>query len=251
MRSPPSQVFAGWISSTLVTTEWIQLHDFGFSVIREKIPNWTDGQIHDYIEEHLPYAAEHLRNEASEWHIDGKLPKFEIDDEESPYIRACASPNRPLLLKLRGMDPFKFENVCAQILNKLGTNSKTTKKTNDGGIDFEGVGLKIVQSSLGVPSACNAAVVGQAKRYKEGNAVRETQIREFVGAAVLRGQQLRFENKLGPLAPILFAFWTTSDFDANAKKFARASGVWYMDGDTLASYVDHLGLVSELGQVGS
>jgi restriction endonuclease Mrr len=249
MSSPPSQVCASWIKTKLVTTDWVLLHDFCFAVIQEKIPKWTEGEIHDYIEEHLPFVAEYLRNEASEWHIDGKLPKYEIDDEESPYIRACESVTRPLLLKLRQMDPFKFEIVCALILNRLGTISKSTKKTNDGGIDFEGIGLKIVPTALGVPTACNAAVVGQAKRYKEDNTVRETQVREFVGAAVLRGQQLRFENKLGPLTPILFAFWTTSDFDANAKKFARASGVWYMDGDTLASYVDHLGLTSELEPV--
>jgi hypothetical protein len=54
------------------------------------------------------------------------------------------------------------------------------------------------------------------------------------------------QEKLGPLTPVVFAFWTTSDFDPNAKRFARDVGLWYMDGLTLASYVSGLGLENYL-----
>ena len=53
---------------------------------------------------------------------------------------------------------------------------------------------------------------------------------------------MQLGGQIGPLAPVPFAFWTTSDFDPNAKKFAHATGVWYMDGDTLANYVKYLSL---------
>lgn len=242
MGIPSSQVCAAWVKADLVATEWVLLHDFCVTVVRARLQNWTDGQVHEYVEQNLAYVAEHLRDEAGEWHIDGRVPQFEIDDEQAPYIRACSCTTRPLLEKLRRIDPFKFEEVCAWVLNKLGANAKTTQRTKDGGVDFVGTGLKIVQGTLGVPSACLAAVVGQAKRYSDGNPIRETQVREFVGAAVLRSHQLRYESGMGPLAPVLFAFWTTSDFDPNAKIYSRAVGLWYMDGETLANYIDHLGL---------
>jgi hypothetical protein len=41
---------------------------------------------------------------------------------------------------------------------------------------------------------------------------------------------------------VLYAFWTTSDFEPNAKKYGRELGLWYMDGMTLATYVTDLGM---------
>jgi hypothetical protein len=35
---------------------------------------------------------------------------------------------------------------------------------------------------------------------------------------------------------------TTSNFEPNAKLYARDMGIWYMDGHTLASYIAKLGL---------
>ena len=245
MGIPSSQVCAAWVKQDLASAEWGRLSDACYRAIRARVPTWTDAAVHEYVETNLFYVAEHLRDEASEWRIDGKAPQFEIDQEQSPYIRASPSEARPLLRHLRNIDPFRFETLCALILNKLGADGKATQKTADGGVDFEAFGLQIVRGTLGVPSACNAAVIGQAKRYKE-NPVRETEVREFIGAALLRRHELQTQQKLTPLAPVLLAYWTTSDFDQNAKRFARAMGLWYMDGDTLSNYVYQLGLADEL-----
>jgi restriction endonuclease Mrr len=128
------------------------------------------------------------------------------------------------------------------VLEKLGAQSQVTKQTNDGGVDFIGVDLKLVPKKFNVPAACRAAVIGQAKRYKDGNAINEVRLRGFVGAALLRRHVLHQEGNIGPLTPVLCAFWTTSYFDFNAKKYARAAGLWYMDGRTLADYVHGLSL---------
>ncbi len=132
------------------------------------------------------------------------------------------------------------------ILAALGATSQTTNKSKDGGIDFYGINLKVVPTALSVPAASKTAVIGQAKRYKEGNVISETQVREFVGAATLARHKLLKDNKIGPLSPVIFAFWTTSDFDQNAKLFARELGLWYKDGVTLARYVTELGLKEAL-----
>ncbi len=246
MGIPSSQVCAAWVKLELGETDWVLLSDVCVRAIGAYIPGWTAGQVYDYVEQNVSYVAEHLRDEAAECSMDGKAPTFEVDNEQNPYIRSRPNPARSLLVKLRLIDPFELERVCANVLKNLGANAHTTQQTNDGGIDFVAVGLRIVAGSLGVPDACKAAVIGQAKRYKETNPIRESQLREFVGAAILRRHELQQNGKVGPLTPVLYAFWTTSDFDPNAKRFARASGLWYLDGDTLANYIDNLGMGSQV-----
>ena len=242
MGVPSSQVAACWVKEGLNSVNWVPLRDVVFLAIKQRWAGKSDGEISDYVETNLPYVAEHLRDTAAEWVIDGAVPTFEIDSEPSPYIRLLSALPSNLVSKLRKIDPFMFEQVCADVLTALGAESQTTRRSYDGGVDFVAVNLKIVPNAFLVPVACKAAVVGQAKRYKDGNPINETRLREFVGAATLKKHELCVAGRIGPLAPVLFAFWTTSDFDSNAKSYARQLGLWYMDGHTMAAYVDNLGL---------
>jgi hypothetical protein len=241
MSAPSSQIAATWVKEDLESTSWTPLTEIVFKTVRHRWTAKTDDEIWDYVESNLEYIAEYLRNTASECFIDGSTPAFEIDNERPPYIRSLAALPTYVLSKLRKIDPYYLEELCAKLLLALGAESNSTQKTNDGGVDFVAINLKIVPKGLTVPLACNAAVVGQTKRYKEGNSVNELQVREFVGGATLKKHELLQEKRLGPLTPVIFAFWTTSDFDPSAKRFARAVGLWYMDGLTLASYMSGLG----------
>lgn len=188
-----------------------------------------------------------MRNEASEWRLDGTSPVFEIDDDPNPYIRSIGNNSKATLQKLRKISPENFEKVCALILKRLGAvDANTTPLTNDGGVDFQALQINIVPLSLTVPDGCKAAAIGQAKRYKDGLLIKETQVREFVGAAVLRRYEMQRDNSIRQFSPVLLAFWTTSDFDPNARKYARALGIWHMDGRTLSDYVRHLELEEEV-----
>jgi restriction endonuclease Mrr len=247
MSIPSSQVIMGWVKDTLQGEEWVLLNDLCILAIKTKWSKVSETQLYEVVDSNLSYVAEHLRNEAAEWRIDGTSPTFEIDDDPSPYIRSVETGSRATLQKLRRISPAAFESVCARILRQLGAlDAQTTQLTNDGGVDFHAVQINIVPSSLSVPVGCKAAAIGQAKRYKDGNLIRETQVREFVGAAVLKRYELQQESVLRQFSPVLLAFWTTSDFDPNARKYARALGLWHMDGRTLADYVKHLGLEEEV-----
>jgi hypothetical protein len=241
VAKPSSQVCASWAKEDISGSEWSLLSATLVAAIRRRINAWPEEVVYEFVEANIHHVAEHLRDEAAEWSIDGKPPIFEIDNEQDPYIRGCPGVARPLLDYMRTMDPFAFESLCGRILTSLGANGAPTQRTHDGGIDFQATGLRIVQANLGVPLGSHAAVVGQAKRYKDGNLVRETQVREFVGAAVLRLHEFRINGRIGPLCPVLYAFWTTSDLDRGAKSYARSMGIWYMDGETLATYVENLG----------
>jgi hypothetical protein len=242
MSQPSSQVASIWVQQRLDSTKWILLKEVLYGVVRQQWLAISDEEVWEYVESNLGFVAEHLRNMVADCDLDGAISVLEIDNDPSPYVRLSGSLSSDVVSKLRRINPFELEEVCAKLLTSLGASSNTTQRTNDGGVDFVAVKWKIVPTTLTLPVACTAAVIGQAKRYKDGNSISETRLREFVGAATLRRYMLGLENKIGPLAPVLYAFWTTSDFDENAKRYARTLGLWYMDGPTLAKYVVELGL---------
>lgn len=102
-----------------------------------------------------------------------------------------------LLEKLKTVDPYSFEKIILILLKKMGYGDFIeTSKSRDGGID----GI-INEDQLGLEK-----IYIQAKRYAE-NKVRETDIRNFIGA-------MSGDTRKG-------IFVTTSDFDNNAQKKAR------------------------------
>ncbi len=102
-----------------------------------------------------------------------------------------------LLLKLKEVDPYAFEKIILILLKKMGYGDFIeTAKSRDGGID----GI-INEDQLGLER-----IYIQAKRYSE-NKVRETDIRNFIGA-------MSGDTHKG-------IFVTTSTFDEKAKVKAR------------------------------
>ena len=102
-----------------------------------------------------------------------------------------------LLERLKTVDPYAFEKIILILLKRMGYGDFIeTSKSRDGGID----GI-INEDQLGLEK-----IYIQAKRYSE-NKVRETDIRNFIGA-------MSGDTRKG-------IFVTTSSFDENAKKKAR------------------------------
>jgi len=102
-----------------------------------------------------------------------------------------------LLSKLKEVDPYAFEKIILILLKKMGYGDFIeTAKSGDGGID----GI-INEDQLGLEK-----IYIQAKRYSE-NKVRETDIRNFIGA-------MSGDTRKG-------IFVTTSSFDEKSKVKAR------------------------------
>ena len=246
MGVPSSQQISLWVKETLQSETWVLLHEQCSVTLHSKLATWSNEAIEDLVEKNLQYIAEHLRDVAAELKLDGALVPFEIDDEQSPYIKALVRPSNELLSQLQRVDPFEFERICALILSKLGAKSETTQRTYDGGVDFLAIDFDFVPDNLPTPVSCRAAVIGQAKRYNDNNSVSENAVRTFIGGAVRWRHRLAAEGKIGALSPVSFAFWTTSSFEPNARAYARAVGIWYMEGGTLAEYCAQLGLADEI-----
>lgn len=125
-----------------------------------------------------------------------------------------------ILAKLKQIDPFYFEKVVLQLLQAMGYGEFIeTKKSNDGGID--GV---INKDQLGLEK-----IYMQAKRYQE-NKVRETEIRNFIGA-------MSGDTNKG-------IFVTTATFDEKAREKAKQAhhSIILVDGQKLAELMLAFGI---------
>lgn len=242
---PSSQEIAKWVEIHIVGTEWQSLGIAISESISKALPSAPIEVVSDLSEEHLSYVDSILRNRRAFLIEDGGVPSYEMDENDQ-YIRRINQHNADIAEKLQKIDPFYFEVVCKRILEKLGATAENTQKTCDGGVDFFALEMTTYSLSYPLPKSAALAVVGQAKRYAADHEVTETEIRKFIGGALLKVDDLRKQGKISVLSPVVYAFWTTSDLHIHAKEFSRKMGVWHLDGMALAEYVCKLGLVDEV-----
>ena len=127
-------------------------------------------------------------------HLSSSSPQDLIDTGIEQIER---NVKNELLDKVKLYDPYAFEKVVLILLNKMGYGDFIeTSKSRDGGID----GI-INEDQLGLEK-----IYIQAKRFTD-NKVRETDIRNFIGA-------MSGDTTKG-------IFVTTTEFDENAKKKAK------------------------------
>lgn len=119
-----------------------------------------------------------------------------------------------LIEKVKDINPYIFENLILILLEKMGYGEfQMTKKSNDGGID----GI-INEDKLGLEK-----IYIQTKRYAAKNKVRETDIRNFIGA-------MSGDTQKG-------VFVTTSEFDSKAVEKAQNAHhkIILIDGEKLVN----------------
>jgi restriction system protein len=185
-----------WGKSYLKKGGLVHYPQRGFVQITEKgkeakAENLTLSHLHANVIDF--YESENSRASVSE-EISTSSPQDLIDCGIEQIERSVKTD---ILEKLKSIDPYQFERIILILLNKMGYGDFIeTSKSRDGGID----GI-INEDQLGLEK-----IYIQAKRYSE-NKVRETDIRNFIGA-------MSGDTRKG-------IFVTTSSFDENAKKKAR------------------------------
>lgn len=202
-----------------------QLLDFKLSV--ERASEYSEIVLEDVINKlHL------ILQEQKE---DGIISRFSIN-EDSSYINFRESSELKILSSLLKKNSKEFEYFCKLLAEKLSDKADVTGQANDAGVDFIGYGLKLGIDSGPTPAKAKGVIIGQSKRYKKDNVVKETDIRSFMGASILRFAELKREKheEIGEFTPVVYAFWTTGIFANSAKSYAKKMGLWYLDGLALA-----------------
>lgn len=245
MAKPSSQNIASWIEINIKNLEWQPIDKVAIDCIKVVVNAVSDLTIIDWVEEEKENITTLLRDRAAYLVEDGASTIFEIDDNEPPYIRRVNSELTEIVAKLKKIDPFKFEELCSQILQSLGGEAATTKKTGDDGVDFYAFNFDRYASGLPLPRTACLTVIGQAKRYSDIN-ISETDVRKFIGGALYVANSFRKTGKLSVISPVIYAFWTTSNFHESARNYCKHMGVWYMEGNAVAEYVKKLNLLHYL-----
>lgn len=130
--------------------------------------------------------------------IDNYTPNERIDNAINELEEKLSND---LIEKLYIVDPYRFEEIVADLLDKMGYGDLVvTQKSNDGGID-----AIVNEDKLGLDK-----ILIQAKRYNSDNIIHEKLIRDFVGALSIKKVQKGI-------------FVSTSTFDKKAIEAAKNS----------------------------
>jgi len=245
VATPTVQVLAEWIVDEATNTEFKPLREVIETVLSFRLQNCSPEERSELAERLMLVVATELEDIVAKDLAEGVTPSFEVSTEGvTAYFRVLEAPEVPVLGKLRNLPADNFEAFCAKILTALGADASVTGGPHDGGVDFVALNLQLGENVRFAPRASQAMVIGQAKRYKEGNNITLNDMREFIGAAILRAGQLRGVNSssAGVLTPIVYAYWTTSDFHQEARKYARAMGIWYLNGRGLTQLAQRAGV---------
>jgi len=233
---------AYWVSRDIANVNFRPLVDVTTDVLASHLTAKSPEQRAELAESVIPRLMPALERIRGELLDDGVEPNFELsNDEKTYYIRAIESSASEVLDRLLLLSPGGFEHFCARVLESMGGKCTVTGKSGDGGIDFVGRDLALC---VPAPVGARITVIGQAKRYARNNIISEAELRSFVGSVMRKTHDpddpICFRRSI--LAPVAFAFWTTSDFQPSARKFARGLGLWYLNGTALAQLSLRLGL---------
>lgn len=241
---PKPHIIAAWIIENGMNLEFIPLEESIAEVLQTHLRNSSSEEIAEISEMSMLGVRDELYETYGANLKDGIRPCFEISSEdELVYIRFCERPELALLSALKENSSEFFEKFCADVLERLGATSNIVGGSGDGGVDF--IGFNLPLSSMGQPNpiGATALVIGQAKRYTE-KLVSENEIRNFIGGAIKRKYMLKKTrpSQVGFLQPVVYAFWTTSDLNKNARIYSQEMGLWYLSGIALTQLALRIGI---------
>jgi hypothetical protein len=245
MADPSPDTVAFWLIQDASNPSFRPLLDVTIEVIGSRIQTKSADESADLAEKLLSRVAESLGRLALESVDDGVEPGYDLSAEDSTlYFKARQTEAISFKERLLTLSPAQFEGFCAALLGKLGGESRVIGKSGDGGLDFIARNISLCGSQGPAPIGARTLVLGQAKRYSKDSLIVETDLRAFVGAAIRRSSDpldlLTYRGAI--MAPLSLAFWTTSDFQPSAKRYAKAVGLWHLNGVGLAQLAIRLGV---------
>lgn len=244
MPDPGPRVVAVWIVQDLQDMAYVTLPNVITHVLAARLTTRSEEGIADLTETLESPVYTELQRISDEQQQNGIEPTFQLDGSRgSAYVRALSVEATALLGQVRLVSAMDFELLCARILSALGATARQVGQSGDGGVDFVATDLPISSHDTVALRACRPFVIGQAKRYREGNLITVHDLRSFVGAAALKADELRRqEERFGLYSPVAFAYWTTSDFNNLARDFSNRAGLWCLNGIALAQLMIRLGI---------
>jgi restriction endonuclease Mrr len=236
MSEPSPFYVARWIADKLREDNFISLRLAIENALHSITYEASEETITDLAEkcEHLVFAE--LGRIAEQLIHDGTEPSFLLDDEPgTAYIKSQNIEAIKTLERIKLLSPENFELFCAGTLEALGAKaSQVVGGKNDGGVDFIAFDMPVSRIEIAALHACYPIVIGQAKRWND-KPISVTDLRSFVGGAIVKADEIKRKyTRYGIFSPIVYAFWTTSDFLPSAREYSVNAGLWCLGGLSLA-----------------
>lgn len=239
------QHLANCIAREIRESTFVNLTEVMFEIIQQHHFIASDEETWDYVEQYKEDVARDLFEKESRARECGMECSFDIDEEHGTYYIKYSCPSyNDVLAAICSISSDQFERFCASIITRMGGVGSVTGGDNDGGIDFIGENLLLAEIPSLPHLPDSVYLLGQAKHYKDGNQVTLVEARAFVGAAVKRQDEL-LHLGFKKLQPVIFAFWTTSDFHKAAFDYFKELGIWALNGQQLSSLAHLMGFTPE------
>jgi restriction endonuclease Mrr len=249
MSDPSPFYIARWIADGIRESDFITLQVAIENAIKENIPNISEEKATDLAEQNEHKVFDILGEIADNLNLTGTEPSFLLEGEPgTAYVKSLNIEAIDILSRLKQLSPNEFEDFCSNVLCCLGAKARSVGGSNDGGVDFIAYDVPIARLDIAALRASYPIVIGQAKRYTD-KFISVTDLRSFVGAAVLRSDDIkRNYDRYGIFYPVIYAFWTTSDFHQSAREYSNKIGLWCLCGLSLAQLAIRIGLHNLLPQ---
>jgi restriction endonuclease Mrr len=242
MTDPRPYNIARWIADGIQSTSYVPLRSEIEFALKTHIPAWSEEIIAETAEKYESNIFQELEKITDLTKRDGVEPSFLLDGEPgTAYIKGENLEAISILNIIKKKTPDEFEQFCADLLSLLGGITRKVGRSGDGGVDFIATDLPVSNHKFMALQGGFPIVIGQAKRYKEDNFVSVNDVRDFLGGAMLKQDEIKRENeRFGLFSPVIYAFWSTSDFTLPAYEFMREAGIWYLGGLALAQLTLHI-----------
>lgn len=237
MAEPKPSQTAFWLQNLATNADLRPLTSVIVETLGKKLAGKSVEELTDMAEDQFEAVAALLERERERQEDDGIEPTFQLSYETgTPYFRKIASDADKFLKALFTISDKEFVDFCVSLLKALGGDALNIDGPFDGGLDFVGRNLSFSNLNADAMKKAGVLVVGQAKHYQKDDLVTEPQLRDFVGGGLKRisDHTDSVTHRGTALAPVVFAFWTTSDFNSPAKSYAKSVGVWTLNGIALS-----------------
>jgi len=219
----------------------IDLEDQCERLLRKHLPNITNLEICDVLEDTKSKVKFQLKREITQCREKRITPRYEFSEVSDVLYRARDIRVDEIRSKIKTVDWRNFEYLCKHLLQINGIEeAEVTRGTKEGGIDFYGL-LRMHKFSQGILlSGLEIRIIGQARHHSADSKVGEPELNAFIKqfhdfkSGRGRGQKAVpkwFKNSKSPLTAI---FITNTEFTQDAYNAAKEEGIILRAGDQIA-----------------
>lgn len=223
----------------------IDLGDQCVRLLRKHLPDISELEICDVLEDIERKVKSHLKREITRSKEKGITPRYEFSEVNEVLFRVRSIRVEEIKSKIKNINWRAFEYLCKHLLEINGIEKVgVTRASKEGGIDF--YGLLPIDNTPGILlKGLEIRIIGQARHRSTGRKIGETEIKTLIQqfadfeSGKGRGQKAIPDWFRILKTPLVRMIITNSEFTRDANDAAKEEGIIPRDGDQIAEDLIH------------